>query len=284
MNAPAEQFCENPLCENPGSKAVRVSTERPNDQKRMLCECCDEVFSWGVQHGRMSVAQGQGLSNLTAHLRCGFVVLTFNTDEADGKGRFEAWAYEGPLDFDRSAPVTFGVGASAEEAIRALDEQLAGDKPTTDRQGGTSAVHLSDSELATILAALRFHRDENLQPADAQIPDMVIREIATDSGRLKPLSYRQVDALCERLREDVSAQYDTRCYKPNPQAQEDSRTVEIVIEGGNAEVTSRPESVAVRIVDYDIDGLDEELLSRNGRGRACRILNWPAEGDGSTKP
>lgn len=53
-------------------------------------------------------------------------------------------------------------------------------------------------ELATILAALRFHQDENLQNRSG-IPDKVIKDIATDEGSLKPLDFKAVDRLCERI-------------------------------------------------------------------------------------
>ncbi|MCE9554992.1 MAG: hypothetical protein K8T91_16680 [Planctomycetes bacterium] len=53
-------------------------------------------------------------------------------------------------------------------------------------------------ELATILAALRFHQDENLQ-GGGTIPDQVIADIATDGGTRKPLNAKAVDALCQRL-------------------------------------------------------------------------------------
>jgi hypothetical protein len=53
-------------------------------------------------------------------------------------------------------------------------------------------------ELATILAALRFHQDENLQNR-SDIPDEVIKNIATDDGSLKPLNLNDVTRLCERI-------------------------------------------------------------------------------------
>lgn len=59
-------------------------------------------------------------------------------------------------------------------------------------------VQLTQRERATVLAALRFHRDEHLQ-AGSDIPDLVIAEIAADGGRLQPLSGQEVDRLCERL-------------------------------------------------------------------------------------
>lgn len=57
---------------------------------------------------------------------------------------------------------------------------------------------LDDRELATVLAALRFHQDENLQGSD-DIPDLAIKEIATNSGSLKPLNFKEIGKLCERI-------------------------------------------------------------------------------------
>ena len=60
------------------------------------------------------------------------------------------------------------------------------------------ALVVDGRELATILAALRFHQDENL-PAGREIPDQVIKDIATDGGSLKPLNFKDIDRLCERI-------------------------------------------------------------------------------------
>jgi hypothetical protein len=49
-------YCENAMCENKATHQVHVSTDKPGDSKRWLCSACEEVFSWGVQHGRI-VAQ-----------------------------------------------------------------------------------------------------------------------------------------------------------------------------------------------------------------------------------
>ena len=56
----------------------------------------------------------------------------------------------------------------------------------------------NDRELATILAALRFHQAENLQGM-GEILDQAIREIATDTGKLTPLDFHEVEDLCEKL-------------------------------------------------------------------------------------
>ena len=46
-------FCENPLCQSQSVKEVPVSVETPSDQVRALCAECEEVYTWGVQYGRM---------------------------------------------------------------------------------------------------------------------------------------------------------------------------------------------------------------------------------------
>jgi len=56
----------------------------------------------------------------------GFVIIGRNQDDRSRHGAIEAWAYKGPLDFDKAQSVAFGIGSSVREAIVALDEQLAG--------------------------------------------------------------------------------------------------------------------------------------------------------------
>jgi len=48
-----EEYCQNPLCENEAIKEVPVSVRTMSDQVRALCACCEEVYTWGVQHGSM---------------------------------------------------------------------------------------------------------------------------------------------------------------------------------------------------------------------------------------
>ncbi len=60
------------------------------------------------------------------------------------------------------------------------------------------ALVVDKRELATILAALRFHQDENLRNC-SDIPDEVIKDIATDGGSLKPLNFNDISRLCERI-------------------------------------------------------------------------------------
>jgi hypothetical protein len=46
-----EEYCQNPLCENEAIKEVPVSVRTTSDQVRALCAACEEVYTWGVQHG-----------------------------------------------------------------------------------------------------------------------------------------------------------------------------------------------------------------------------------------
>ena len=62
-------------------------------------------------------------------------------------------------------------------------------------------LRIDRRELATILAALRFHQDENLQ-GSPETPDQFIKEIATDGGLVRPLDFREIGKLCERLNTD----------------------------------------------------------------------------------
>lgn len=46
-------FCENPLCDTEAVRQVKVSVKQPSDERRSLCATCEEVYVWGVQHGKM---------------------------------------------------------------------------------------------------------------------------------------------------------------------------------------------------------------------------------------
>ena len=60
---------------------------------------------------------------------------------------------------------------------------------------------VDDRQLATILAALRFHQSENLQGSGVVL-DQPTSEIATDGGRLTALDYDEVESLCQMLNID----------------------------------------------------------------------------------
>ena len=236
--------------------------------------------------------------------QCDFIVLAKNRQDPNPQTPIEAWAYRGPLDFQKATPVTFGQGANVAEALKALEGQLIkpadsmntesltillqeqsseepeqtitvkllseagklwihpdgyGDKTSADGcgypigleiwegrlrlivfddiccedpqiidleksrescrveaedcqepcgNGKTSSqdqplnFSVNERQLATILAALRFHQDENLQ-GHAAIADKTINEIASDNGQFVPLGFDEIDALCERLNSDA---------------------------------------------------------------------------------
>ena len=199
-----KEFCENEHCENPGFKVVSVSVAKPSDQTRTLCAACEEAYSIGVQHGTITAHQELAVRYVEKLMAAdGFVVLGLNQSDPSRHGACEAWAYRGPLDFDVATPVVFGLGPKVRDALIALDLELADPKlgrRGTRRHGSgrNIAIEIDDRELATILVALRYHQGENLAGGEG-IVDQAIQEIATDGGRLKPLTSGEIDRLCQRF-------------------------------------------------------------------------------------
>jgi hypothetical protein len=155
--------------------------------------------------------------------RRGFVVVTHGGKE------HEAWAYEGPLDFEVAAPVRFGLGNTPIDALKALDwqlEQMAKATPapmaaplpptcpaSSAKRHRPDHLQVDARELATILAALRFHQDENLQ-GRSEIADLTIKDIATDGETLQALSFQEIDALCQRLNAGTKVRRDISIPPP----------------------------------------------------------------------
>jgi hypothetical protein len=52
-----EHFCDNPYCEAQAAQTVHVSENRAEDSTRRLCVSCEEVFTWGVQHGAIGTRE-----------------------------------------------------------------------------------------------------------------------------------------------------------------------------------------------------------------------------------
>lgn len=151
-----------------------------------------------------------------------FVVLSWNEGDPSKQGPFEAWAYQGPLDLQTAAPVTFGVGVSIQDSLEALELQIEGpckqsdsSRPVSQTADGPIRLCVDRRELATTLAALRFHQDENLQD-DRKNPDAAIDDIATDSGALLPLDFKEVGELCERLNTGEEARPATGVFIEPP--------------------------------------------------------------------
>jgi len=148
------------------------------------------------------------LPRIDEFLQRGFVVLTLNRHDPSTEMPFEAWAYHGPLDFEVATPRVFGLGTSGIDALFGLDRLLAnrGELGPVPDLVNRSAFLVDDRELATVLAALRFHQGENLQ-ATGEIPDRAIRDVATDSGRFEALDCKEVTRLCERLNLGTEGSY-----------------------------------------------------------------------------
>ena len=194
-----KEYCENPCCENPGLKEVPVSVRDLSDQVRTLCAPCEEAYTWGVQHGVMSAMGRLTLEQVDRLLEeHGFVVLARNSTDPSPEGEFEAWAYTGALDFQVATACCFGIGRHSIDALRALDHQLRESTATGLPPDRSTPLLVSKRELATMLAALRYHQAENLQGTH-DITDEAIRDIATEAGMLQPLSSDEIDELCERL-------------------------------------------------------------------------------------
>jgi hypothetical protein len=220
MTKAMKKFCENEFCENPGAKVVAVSVDRPADQGRTLCAACEESFSWGVQHGTLAAREHLDWQEVQSFLLGGFIVLTRNVTTLNRDEQFEAWAYSGVLNFETAASVTFGLGASPLDALAAVNHQIKV-HAKGDAAIPTRPLYVDRRELATILAALRFYQDENLQHSQ-EIPDVAISEIATDGGLVKPLSFQEVSELCERLNVKRGGRLHNRAKvsRPHPAIQQ----------------------------------------------------------------
>ena len=93
-----------------------------------------EHLSVDIGEQRLRECSGPGCSSMESRPqeylssfldKGGFVVLGRNRQDPQAKAPFEAWAYQGPLDFQTAKPVTFGTGKDHQQAIAALDGQLA---------------------------------------------------------------------------------------------------------------------------------------------------------------
>ena len=100
------------------------------DENRLSCDAKGRRCVRTVWHGKEFADQTptdmaeDGLTAMNRFLNDGFVTLTLNPANDPGS-MFEAWAYSGPLDFNKAAPVRFGLGSSPVNAVLALQQQLA---------------------------------------------------------------------------------------------------------------------------------------------------------------
>jgi hypothetical protein len=119
------------------------------------------------------------------------------------------------------------------EEIDALCEIINTGKPLRD---------LDDRELATTLAALRELQDAELA-WDGFAPQ---NDVATDGGRLEPMSAEEIDALCE----EINARGSETISVDLP------GTIEV--EGGMVSNVELPNGWSSQVVDLDLDDREEQ--------------------------
>ena len=56
----------------------------------------------------------------------------------------------------------------------------------------------------------------------------------------------------------------------------DSSCLEVIItvSGGVADLILKPRGIAVSILDYDVEGVDEERISKDADGEECCVSRW----------
>lgn len=140
---------------------------------------------------------------------------------------------------------------------------------------GSTALHVDRRELATILASLRYHADENLQGAE-EIPDRSARDIATDGGTLKPLGFDEVCALCERLNFEATAGPGL-VISPPPKEAKGQRLYRVVyaIDVNAASATRAARQTRQILVDPDSQPPVMDVIDHRGRIKRIDLSNQP---------
>lgn len=146
-------------------------------------------------------------------------------------------------------------------------EPCGNDQTITPRLDPSITFSLNERELATLLAALRFHQDENLQ-GRSTIADEVINEIASDKGQWLPLSFNEINALCERINTDSSLTV-TVSLPPKESGQPPLYRVVYVIDV-NAD-DARAAAKATHTIMSDPDSWPPVLETIDSQGHLLRI-------------
>jgi len=116
------------------------------------------------------------------HLESGFIVLTSNLTRQPAAEAFEAWAYDGPLDFDQASPVRFGLGQDPVDALDSLAHHLDLHRNTTSSiEGRPGQVHSAVQRIHDLLYLDERNGQEFWNPDkswDATTLDMIAQVIA----------------------------------------------------------------------------------------------------------
>lgn len=116
---------------------------------------------------------------------------------------------------------------------------------------------LNDRELAAILSGLRMLQEHSC-------PEH-LQDIATDGGRVSALAATEIDALCQRMNSIAMA--------PEPH-------VVVTIAGGLVAEIHADAPVSLAILDYDVEGVDEdqirEIPETDGSRSEATIGHWDA--------
>jgi hypothetical protein len=190
---------------------IQVQDELSSDEWEMVAEIEAELSDMFERHtlARYQQYEDRRTATTLAALR------NLQEMERDLDG-FDLAEHPVATDDGRLEPLSVG-------EIDALCEAINTGKPLRD---------LDDRELATTLAALR-----EIQGTDGFAPQ---NDVATDGGRLEPMSAEEIDVLCEELNVASS-----------------SVTVE-VWRGRVSSVAEMPDGWSSQIVDLDLDDREEQ--------------------------
>ena len=112
---------------------------------------------------------------------------------------------------------------------------------------------LYERELATVLAALRYWQSKlgkDQEPTDLD-----------HFAEVDPLTAEEIDALCERLNTGGSLSR--------------KQTIWVTMEGGIIQsVDGIPEGIRVRVMDFDVEGVDENELKTTRSGDKYYETIW----------
>jgi EAL domain-containing protein (putative c-di-GMP-specific phosphodiesterase class I) len=107
----------------------------------------------------------------------------------------------------------------------------------------TTTITLNEREHASVLAALRL-----LEPRVGSVERSSVSDIATNAGRLDPLTSHEIDELCQRLNSD-----------------DDETPVRVIVETSGGVVQAVHTSVPANCSTLDHDDL-EDARSSNAEG------------------